>query len=367
MNDLPDGIILRNLWYLACTARELKAGAMVHREIAGEPILLARGRDGIAFALRDICPHRGIPLSHGRLYGKGDSIDRETLTETQVECCYHGWRFGADGGCKAIPSLVASQTVDLEKIRVARYPLVEKQGLLWIYIPENAAEATVDLEPAVPVPEIPAVGERAPGILIRQIFDAEMDQAVVGLVDPAHGPYVHRSRLWRSSATMHEKAKAFARAPLGFVMKAHAPSKNSAIYRTLFGGDITTEITFSLPGLRTELIQAPKGAVCGVTAITPIEGGKTEVRHMFFWTLPWVGLLKPLVQVLGHRFLGQDRRIVTLQKEGLRYEPRMILIKDADTLAQWYFRMKKSWVHAQEAGQPFENPVPEEATLRWRT
>ncbi|MGF1456436.1 MAG: Rieske 2Fe-2S domain-containing protein [Alphaproteobacteria bacterium] len=367
MNDVPDGTLLRNLWYLACTADELKPGTMVHREIAGEPILLARGRDGKAFALRDICPHRGIPLSHGRLYGKGDCVDNQTLTETQVECCYHGWRFGADGGCRGIPSLVSEQAVDLDKIRAGRFPLEEKQGLLWLYIPAEGAQTGPGEAPGQPVPEIPGVGDRTPGILIRQVFDAEMDQAVVGLIDPAHGPYVHRSRLWRSAATMQEKTKAFARRPLGFVMEAHTPSKNSAIYRTLFGGDITTEIAFSLPGLRTELIRAPKGAVCGVTAMTPIDGGRTEVRHMFFWTLPWVGLLKPLVNVLGHRFLGQDRRIVTLQKEGLRYSPRMMLIKDADTLAQWYFRMKKAWIEAQDSASPFDNPVPEQATLRWRT
>ncbi len=361
---------MRNIWYLACSGGELKPGQMVHKEIAGAPILLVRGKDGKAFALLDICPHRGIPLSHGRLYAKGDTVDGTQLQETQVECCYHGWRFGQDGGCRAIPSLIEDQKVDMDKIRVRRFPLVEKQGLLWVFVAEEGDEAAPlgeDGLPDLPVPEIPGVGERKPGILIRQIFDAEMDQAVVGLIDPAHGPFVHRSWLWRSGTSMHEKVKDYVRAPMGFVMKAHKPSKNSAVYRRLFGGDITTEISFSLPGLRTELIQAPRGAVCGVTTITPIAGGRTEVRHMFFWTLPGVGFLKPLVKLAGHYFLGQDRRIVTLQKEGLRYNPNMMLIRDADTLAQWYFRMKKAWATTAARNEPFDNPVPETATLRWRT
>ena len=69
--------------------------------LLGEPVLLGRMRDGQAFAMRDICPHRGVPLSAGKI-----------LSENTVECPYHGWRFRRDGVCSAIPSLVEGQDLD---------------------------------------------------------------------------------------------------------------------------------------------------------------------------------------------------------------------------------------------------------------
>ena len=51
-----------------------------------QPLVVGRDRQGRAFALRDACPHRGMPLSCGRFEGE------------QIECSYHGWRFDAHSG-----------------------------------------------------------------------------------------------------------------------------------------------------------------------------------------------------------------------------------------------------------------------------
>src|SRR5690606_26301233 len=119
--------ILRNFWYLALAGARLPRGAMRTTRLAGEPLLLCRGADGRVFALRDICPHRGIPLSYGRFDGR------------EVECCYHGWRFAADGRCTAIPSLVPGQDVAVERIRCGAYPCCELQGNIWVYLGDKSA------------------------------------------------------------------------------------------------------------------------------------------------------------------------------------------------------------------------------------
>ena len=67
--------------------------------------------------------------------------------------------------------------------------------------------------------------------------------AIVGLMDPAHGPYVHQQWWWRSAKRQLDKAKLFEPRELGFSMARHAPSKNSRAYR-LLGGQPETEITF---------------------------------------------------------------------------------------------------------------------------
>ncbi len=85
----PDGptSLLRGLWYYALPGHRLRPGRMLHRTLLGEPVLIGREPGGAVFALRDICPHRGIPLSYGSLEGG------------EVVCCYHGWRCSVRRPC----------------------------------------------------------------------------------------------------------------------------------------------------------------------------------------------------------------------------------------------------------------------------
>jgi phenylpropionate dioxygenase-like ring-hydroxylating dioxygenase large terminal subunit len=341
---------LRNLWYVAGLASSLKPGGLRREMLCGEPVLLARSRDGQAFALRDICPHRAAPLSAGRILGD------------QVECPYHGWRFRTDGSCAQIPSVLQDQDIDVGRIRVASYPLREQDGLLWVYL--GADQAAPVLEPPY-MPIGAGDGLARPGFVEAQPFPCEVDHAVVGLMDPAHGPFVHRSWWWRSQASMHAKAKHHVPSPRGFTMVGHKPSSNSLLYRIL-GTDLSTEIRFELPGLRFELIRAGKRQVLGFTAVTPRDCAQTLVTQVFYWTAPALGLLRPFFRPFARAFLGQDRKIVELQNEGLKFSPPQMLIQDADVPAIWYHRLKKAWAESVASGTPFVNPV-QERTLRWRS
>jgi phenylpropionate dioxygenase-like ring-hydroxylating dioxygenase large terminal subunit len=161
---------LREAWYYAAPSRALRRGQILPRTMLGEPVLVGRDRDGRVFALRDICPHRGMPLTEGRFDG------------TEVECCYHGWRFATDGRCTAIPSLVTGQTFDLSRVAVAAYRAMEAQGNIWVYFGGDPTGA-----PAVPRLDDFADDAR-PGIVETVRFEAAIDHAVIGLMDPAHGP-----------------------------------------------------------------------------------------------------------------------------------------------------------------------------------
>jgi hypothetical protein len=84
-----------------------------------------------------------------------------------------------------------------------------------------------------------------------------MDTGIVGLMDPAHGPFVHQSWYWRSRRSIREKQKTFEPIPQGFRMSSHTPSSNSGPYKLLriYGEEITTQIDFVLPNMRTEQIR----------------------------------------------------------------------------------------------------------------
>lgn len=358
--DDTAGFVL-DMWYFAALACELKTGELLRKELVGEPVVLGRTADGTPFALRDICAHRAAPLSAGRLVD-GDEFPEDGGAPT-LECPYHGWRFRtADGACASIPSLVAEQSMQTERIKVRRFPLAEKNGLIWIYV---AADKRFSGEPDLPPPELPVtVGDR-PNIMERSIFECHFDQAVVGLVDPAHGPYVHQQWWWRTAKSIHDKQKTYVPSELGFTMVGHTPSSNSQAYK-LLGGAPKTEISFRLPGIRTEAVTNQRYTVLGLTAVTPQNAHSTEFTQLFYWNAPILSLLKPLVRRAVKTFLRQDGDMVTLQGEGLKYDPNLLLVDDADMLAKWYFRCKREWAASRADGRDFVNPV-QETTLRWRS
>ncbi|MFC3079095.1 Rieske 2Fe-2S domain-containing protein [Phenylobacterium terrae] len=346
---------LTDIWYFAALAGDLKPGKLQRYEILGEPILLGRTLGGEAYALRDICPHRAAPLSAGRLTREADG--REV-----VSCPYHGWRFGTDGACTAIPSLVGDQAMDVSKIRVRRYPVRESQGLVFVWI---SADPRFSGEPDVEPPTFPGVVGGGPKLVDRMDFEAHIDHAVVGLMDPAHGPYVHQQWWWRSSKSQHDKAKKFEPREAGFAMVRHEPSKNSRAYAIL-GGEPLTEITFRIPGLRWEHVTVGARQVLSLTCLTPIHEKKTRITQIVWSDHPAFWFLKPFIAAGARAFLRQDGDMVNLQNEGLKYDPTLLWIDDADTQAKWYQQLKREWAAARREGRPFVNPV-KPATLRWRS
>jgi hypothetical protein len=196
-------------------------------------------------------------------------------------------------------------------------------------------------------------------------FDSHIDHAVVGLMDPAHGPFVHQQWWWRSEHSMHEKSKRFEPRDLGFAMVRHAPSSNSRAYRIL-GGAPATEITFRLPGYRWEHIQVGERQVLALTCLTPVTETKTRITQIF-WSDHWVfGIAKPFLRMGVVAFLKQDGGMVNLQNEGLRYDPALIWIDDADTQAKWYQQLKRESTKSRAEGRGFVNPV-KPAVLRWKS
>ena len=76
---------LRNGWYAFAWSDELSADPL-GRTVLDEPVVCFRGKDGLV-ALADMCPHRFVPLSLGK------------VVEGELECAYHGLRYGSAGRC----------------------------------------------------------------------------------------------------------------------------------------------------------------------------------------------------------------------------------------------------------------------------
>jgi phenylpropionate dioxygenase-like ring-hydroxylating dioxygenase large terminal subunit len=347
MADVMQATLLPEFWYFALPGRKLRRGRMLARTLLGTKLVIGRRRDGSVFALRDLCPHRAMPLSFGHFDG------------AEIACCYHGWRFGGDGVCTAIPSLVDGQKFNLERVRVRAFPAREVQGNVWVFMGEGSGDAA-------DIARVEGLDARAPGLVASTPLACDVDNAIVGLMDPAHGPFVHGVWWWRSKRDLREKSKAFAPSPLGFTMVRHQPSRNSLVFR-LFGASMETEIDFRLPGVRIERIFAGERLIyAGLTAITPETAERSIINHAIWWTPRWISAMKPALAYFMHAFIGQDRRAMTLQRHGLAQNPPLMLINDADTQAKWYFALKKEYLAARDERRPFRHPV-EPTTLRWRS
>lgn len=344
--QFPELPPLRDCWYVGAPSGKVARGKMETFTILGEQVIIGRDDQGDVFGLRDFCPHRGIPLSYGSFDG------------CKVTCCYHGWEFNTAGTCTKIPSLPSGDTTDVAKIKTKSYPVAERQGIIWIYMAASA-------EPPCAVPQL--ASDIALTHVDSVLFPCDLDHAVIGLMDPSHGPFVHQSWWWRSSKSIHDKAKDFEPLPRGFRMKPHTPSSNSRAYKIL-GGKPVTEIRFELPSLRSEHITIGKKEILLLTALTPIDDRRTMLHQFMGTNIGLLNLLRPLLIPFGKRFIQQDLDIVMKQQEGLNQPntPTLMLLGDADAQAIWYYRLKKE-AHASYAeGRSFENPL-KARTLKWRS
>jgi len=216
-----------------------------------------------------------------------------------------------------------------------------------------------------PVPELPKFSEKFRSAHLTADLPCNVDHGIIGLMDPAHGPFVHQAWWWRSNASIHEKTKQFEPIPQGFRMSAHAPSGNSAPYKLLgvYGEPITTTIDFVLPNRRYETIRCGPKWFASITTVTPITPSTCRIDVFGAWNIFYhVPFVTPIAKFFGKKFVGQDQQTMVEQAQGLRFHPAMMLIDDADKPAKWYFALKQ----ARLTGEG-EHPMPGPVELHWRS
>ena len=143
----PSATLIYDDWYPALRTDHLRKGKLAKAMLLGIPLVVGRRNDGRVFAMRDSCPHRGIPLSEGWFDGN------------RVTCRYHGWEFEpCSGRCELIPSLSSHDQLDATKIYASAYPCEERDGHAWVYVPGPGSGKRPQGEMR-PVPELKKFGD----------------------------------------------------------------------------------------------------------------------------------------------------------------------------------------------------------------
>ena len=177
-------MFLRNSWYIALWADELKT-APVARRILDEAVVLFRDGTGRAAAIADRCCHRGTPLSLGEVTREG------------LQCGYHGLVFDGTGKCVRIPG----QDRIPESAFVPSYPVVERDHFIWIWMGE-AARAEPSRIPDASYHNDPLWPERHGRLAVAGSYLLMLDN----LMDLTHLGYVHKRTIGGNPA-QHVDAK----------------------------------------------------------------------------------------------------------------------------------------------------------------
>jgi len=86
------GVFAATWQYVAPLSQVKKPGDYVTTEIAGNPIVVVRGRDGALRAFFNVCRHHAAEIATA-----------PCGNVTSLVCPYHGWTYGLDGALKGVP------------------------------------------------------------------------------------------------------------------------------------------------------------------------------------------------------------------------------------------------------------------------
>ena len=164
--------VLEGTWIVVARADEIGDQPFA-ASLLGERLVLWRDGDEVR-AFKDLCIHRGTPLSLGRVEG------------STLVCAYHGWRYDGSGRCTTIPAQPEGTPIPT-KARALSYPCAVRYGLVWV-----AFET-----PTMPIPEHPeaALEDHRTLLCGPYLLEAEAPRVIENFLDVSHLMWVHEGYL----------------------------------------------------------------------------------------------------------------------------------------------------------------------------
>jgi len=161
---------LATFWYPVAHSHEVTGKPLATR-LLDERVVVYRLSDGSVTAARDICYHRGVPLSLGHVEGD------------EIVCRYHGLRYDRSGRCTCIPAHPGGAISP--RLRLDMYQAQEKYGLVWVRLVDNG-----------PL-NLPELAEWDDADYLQVCLDsveikAAAGRQVEGFLDVSHFAFIHK-------------------------------------------------------------------------------------------------------------------------------------------------------------------------------
>lgn len=120
-HDLDREAIFARTWQLVAHAAQLQhPGDHVVAMVAGNPIIVVRGKDQVLRAFYNVCRHRGGPLAM-----KDGHTD-------MLQCKYHGWTYQLDGMLRGVPHFNRTELFDKKDYGLIPVRHAEWEGLVFV-------------------------------------------------------------------------------------------------------------------------------------------------------------------------------------------------------------------------------------------
>lgn len=114
-----------------------ETGAYVAETLAGYPVLLVRGEDGVIRGFHNVCRHRAGPLVK----------DAAGVCAGALTCQYHGWRYALDGRLRLARDFGAADDFDPRDLSLFPLRVENWRGLLFIAISDDAPDFATFIAP----------------------------------------------------------------------------------------------------------------------------------------------------------------------------------------------------------------------------
>ena len=350
----------RRSWYPVAYLGDLDRTRPTAFTLLGDDLVL--WWDGAAQqwrAFADVCPHRLVPLSEGRLNSAGE-----------LECPYHGWTFRGDGACTAIPQASAGGGGDEREAprlrsprsRCRTYATATGQGLLFVFagVPDDSASVPLPLVPQLEEPIGP--GER-PWTVQDTFRDLPYDALTLleNVLDVSHVPFTHHGTVGRRENAGPVELKLVHADAGGFSGLWEEGPRRGKLGRQ--------STTFTAPCLMWHDLNAPSFArILTVVYATPIRPGVCRIfaRFPFQFRSPLPPLLlrlRPiwLQHLSNHVVLEDDQLFLHWQERVLAQRGGSAQLARSCYLASHadrYVLALHQWV-VEHAGPPFPGePLP---------
>lgn len=157
-------------WYPVAFSHEVTAAPYAAR-LLDERVVIYRLSDGSVSAARDICFHRGVPLSLG--YVEGD----------EIICRYHGLRYAPDGRCTCIPA--HPNGAISPRLRLQVFQAQERYGLVWVRMVDDGPRSLPEMTEWEDSDYIQVLPESVD-------INAAAGRQVEGFLDVSHFAFVHK-------------------------------------------------------------------------------------------------------------------------------------------------------------------------------
>jgi phenylpropionate dioxygenase-like ring-hydroxylating dioxygenase large terminal subunit len=303
--------MIPNQWYVILESNQVKPGKPVGVTRMGEKLVLWRDERGQVTCMADLCPHRGVALSIGKLIGDC------------VECPFHGFRFDISGRCTLIPANGKSATPP-KVFQVNRvFATREAHGLIYIWW----GEPKDDLPP---LPWFDSIDDSFSYSTLCDHWATHYSRAIENQLDVVHLPFVHHNTIGRGNRTLVN----------GPLTRVEGDLLELWVYNVLDEGQTPLKaselpepqrrpfLQFRFPNIWHNWISDDLRILA---AFVPVDDENTLMYIRYYQRVVTVPVLRELFNWVGARanliIERQDRRVVITQRpkrSGLRIGEKMI-------------------------------------------